>query len=122
MSYHCTKCPEVFSSKSAKNGHQAAHRSTALPTALVVRQVDEWLAYRRNPQPVKVSVSIWAECDRVRTNQIKRGRKITTYLPDEILNEAQADANRRGRSLSQSIQQAWELAREKIFAYPGAPT
>lgn len=46
-------------------------------------------------------------------------RKQSLYLPDEMLNEMEAEAIRQDRSLSWLIQKAWNLARARIQAMPG---
>lgn len=44
--------------------------------------------------------------------------KMTLYFPEELLREAQGEADRQDRSISWIVQQAWRLARDKIQTYP----
>jgi uncharacterized small protein (TIGR04563 family) len=46
-------------------------------------------------------------------------RKQSLYFPEDMLDEMQAEANRQDRSLSWIVQQAWRVAKEKIYEYPG---
>jgi uncharacterized small protein (TIGR04563 family) len=44
--------------------------------------------------------------------------KLTLYFPEELLKEAQHEAERQDRSISWIVQQAWRIARERIKTYP----
>jgi len=44
--------------------------------------------------------------------------KMTLYFPEELLREAQNEADRQDRSISWIVQQAWRLARDTIQTYP----
>ncbi|MBN1947434.1 MAG: TIGR04563 family protein [Bradymonadales bacterium] len=44
--------------------------------------------------------------------------KLTLYFPEEMLQEAQNEAERQDRSISWIVQQAWRLARDRIHQYP----
>jgi uncharacterized small protein (TIGR04563 family) len=44
--------------------------------------------------------------------------KLTLYFPEEMLQEAQQEAERQDRSISWIVQQAWRLAREHIRRFP----
>lgn len=48
-------------------------------------------------------------------------RKQSLYLPEALLREIQAEAQRQDRSPSWIVQRAWILAREQVRAMPGAP-
>jgi uncharacterized small protein (TIGR04563 family) len=48
-------------------------------------------------------------------------RKQSIYLPDDVLLDLRAEANRTDRSLSWLIQQAWKLARPNIADLPTIP-
>lgn len=41
-------------------------------------------------------------------------RKVSVYLPDEILHEIQEEAKRQERSLSWIVQKAWRVSRDEI--------
>jgi uncharacterized small protein (TIGR04563 family) len=41
-------------------------------------------------------------------------RKVSVYLPDTLLHEIRAEANRLERSLSWILQKAWRVAREEV--------
>lgn len=92
-------------------------------------QVEEWLESRRREPTIKGSVHTWLAAHPKggkvvigrRPRAGKRQRTIATYLPDEMIREIQADANRHGRSLAESIHEAWKIARPTIQNYPGAP-
>lgn len=45
-------------------------------------------------------------------------RKRSLYLPDRMVEEVRAEAERLERSWSWVIQQAWRLSRERIRAMP----
>ena len=45
-------------------------------------------------------------------------RKQSLYLPEDMLNEIQMEANRQDRSLSWIVQQAWKIARSEILRFP----
>jgi uncharacterized small protein (TIGR04563 family) len=45
-------------------------------------------------------------------------RKQSLYFPNEMLEELQAEASRRDRSLSWVVQQAWRIARGEIRRIP----
>lgn len=47
-------------------------------------------------------------------------RKQSLYFPEDMLNEIQEEAARQDRSLSWIVQQAWNLAKERIARFPGA--
>jgi uncharacterized small protein (TIGR04563 family) len=44
--------------------------------------------------------------------------KLTLYFPEDVLKEAQREAERQDRSISWIVQQAWRLARDQIAQYP----
>jgi uncharacterized small protein (TIGR04563 family) len=41
-------------------------------------------------------------------------RKVSVYLPDTIMDELRAEAQRQERSLSWLIQKSWRMARDEI--------
>ena len=45
-------------------------------------------------------------------------RKQSLYLPEEMIREIHAEAQRLDRSISWLLQQSWRLARERIKALP----
>jgi uncharacterized small protein (TIGR04563 family) len=45
-------------------------------------------------------------------------RKQSLYFPNEMLEELQAEASRRDRSLSWVVQQAWRIAKVEIRRIP----
>ena len=49
-------------------------------------------------------------------------RKQSLYFPAHMLEQIQGEATRQQRSLSWIVQQAWEIAREQLAAYPAPPT
>jgi uncharacterized small protein (TIGR04563 family) len=48
-------------------------------------------------------------------------KKLTLYLPEELLKETQEEADRHERSVSWLLQQAWLIARDQLRAKPGVP-
>jgi uncharacterized small protein (TIGR04563 family) len=44
--------------------------------------------------------------------------KLTLYFSEELLKEAQEEAERQDRSISWIVQQAWRLSRDKLASYP----
>jgi uncharacterized small protein (TIGR04563 family) len=46
-------------------------------------------------------------------------KKLTLYLPDNILQELQEEAERQDRSISWLLQTAWMISREPLRAMPG---
>ncbi len=44
--------------------------------------------------------------------------KLTLYFPEELLKEAQNEAERQDRSISWIVQQAWRIARDQLKSYP----
>ena len=44
--------------------------------------------------------------------------KLTLYFPEELLKEAQDEAERQDRSISWVVQQAWRIARDQLKSYP----
>ncbi len=46
-------------------------------------------------------------------------KKLTLYLPEELLDETKEEAARQDRSISWIIQMAWMMSREKIKDLPG---
>ena len=45
-------------------------------------------------------------------------RKQSIYLPEEMLEEIEVEAERLDRSLSWLVQQAWRIARKEIQYHP----
>lgn len=45
-------------------------------------------------------------------------KKLTLYLPEEMLEDAKAEAMRQDRSISWILQTAWRIARPEIASYP----
>ena len=56
-----------------------------------------------------------------RKNAERRGRKISIYLPDEILAEVEHEAARLERSKSWLFQQAWRASRDRISSMLAPP-
>jgi uncharacterized small protein (TIGR04563 family) len=48
-------------------------------------------------------------------------RKQSIYLPEDLLAEVRAEAQRQDRSVSWLLQQAWKVARERLKTLPGVP-
>ena len=46
-------------------------------------------------------------------------KKVTLYVPEDMLEETKAEALRQDRSISWIMQTAWRLAREEMHRYPG---
>ncbi|TXD37656.1 TIGR04563 family protein [Lujinxingia vulgaris] len=46
-------------------------------------------------------------------------KKMTLYLPEELLNEMRQEALRQDRSLSWIMEAAWKIARERLREMPG---
>ena len=46
-------------------------------------------------------------------------KKVTLYVPEDMLEETKAEAIRQDRSISWIMQTAWRLAREEMSRYPG---
>ena len=46
-------------------------------------------------------------------------KKLTLYLPEDVLNETKREALRQDRSLSWIIEMAWMVAREHLQEMPG---
>lgn len=46
-------------------------------------------------------------------------RKQSLYLPQEMIDEARAEAQRLDRSLSWVLQRAWRIAKREIKELPG---
>lgn len=46
-------------------------------------------------------------------------KKLTLYLPEELVDETKAEALRQDRSLSWILQMAWLMSRERIKDLPG---
>lgn len=46
-------------------------------------------------------------------------KKMTLYLPEELLNEMRQEALRQDRSLSWIMEAAWKVARERLREMPG---
>ena len=44
--------------------------------------------------------------------------KVTLYVPEELLKQAQAEASRQDRSVSWLIQHAWKVAYDTLQRYP----
>ncbi|MCA9563396.1 MAG: TIGR04563 family protein [Myxococcales bacterium] len=44
--------------------------------------------------------------------------KMTLYLPEDLLEQAQEEAERQDRSVSWLMQQAWRLSYERLQDYP----
>ena len=47
-------------------------------------------------------------------------RKVSLYLPEEMLKQIELEAHRQDRSMSWIVRQAWQLAKEVIRQMPGA--
>lgn len=50
-----------------------------------------------------------------------RSARAHVYFPAPMLTEIVRDAHRHDRSLSESLCEAWKLARATIFSYPESP-
>lgn len=48
-------------------------------------------------------------------------RKQSVYIPDDMLEEVQAEMTRQERPFSWLMQKAYEIARERIIAHEGVP-
>ncbi|RAL23607.1 TIGR04563 family protein [Lujinxingia litoralis] len=46
-------------------------------------------------------------------------KKMTLYLPEELLNDMRQEALRQDRSLSWIMEAAWKVARERLREMPG---
>jgi uncharacterized small protein (TIGR04563 family) len=46
-------------------------------------------------------------------------KKLTLYLPEEILKETQDEADRQDRSISWLLERAWLIARDQLQSMPG---
>lgn len=49
------------------------------------------------------------------------GKKFSIYLPQEVLDEAHAEADRTGKSMSRLMRDAWELSKDRIKAQAVPP-
>ncbi len=82
----------------------------------IARSMEKWLETypaelpdpRRSPLPAPPR----------RQRQFSPGSFDMRFSP-EMLNEVELDAYRHDRTISATMQAAWVIAREKIFAYPG---
>lgn len=87
-------------------------------------QVEQFLEKFRIREPsIEASVRTWnlrTPAGFWKAKQSKRKGRVAVYLTEEVLREVVADADRHDRTMSKTLQTAWTLAREKIFAYPGA--
>lgn len=45
-------------------------------------------------------------------------RKVSLYLPNEVLQEIELEAHRQDRSMSWIVRLAWQLARGQLHALP----
>jgi len=95
--------------------------------SVVVKRGDVvwWLTERRRGEiSIKESVRRWVEKDRYRTGvraklpRRKKGSKISIYMHEETYAEVRADSRRHERSISQTLQAAWAIARTEIEKYP----
>jgi len=89
----------------------------------VTLTVEQWLSERRAREPsIKQSVNLWVEFQpRAHTTSVRKAKgRVLVFFHEETLREIHEDAGRHGRSLSQSVQQAWLLARGQITKYPSA--
>jgi uncharacterized small protein (TIGR04563 family) len=48
--------------------------------------------------------------------------KLTLYFPEDMLKQAQLEAERQDRSLSWIVQHAWKIAYDKLKSYPSVET
>lgn len=48
-----------------------------------------------------------------------RKKKLTLYLPEDLLNETKQEALRHDRSLSWILEMAWRIGRDQIQSMPG---
>jgi uncharacterized small protein (TIGR04563 family) len=88
-----------------------------------------WLAERRRGElSIEESVHRWCERHHANTGsrhklpRRKSGAKVSIYMHEESFMEIREDARRHGRSISQTLQAAWAIAREGIEKYPsGTP-
>lgn len=53
------------------------------------------------------------------TGRAKDKRKQSIYLPEDMIAEIEAEAERQGRSLSWLIQMAWKITKARIRVMPG---
>ncbi len=47
-------------------------------------------------------------------------RKVSLYLPEDMLKQIESEAHRQDRSMSWIVRQAWAIAREKLKDLPSA--
>lgn len=52
----------------------------------------------------------------------KGSRKLSLYIPQEMLQEMEAEAKRLNRPLSWLVREAWRMARAKVQTFPDRPT
>lgn len=49
-------------------------------------------------------------------------KKVTLYLPEDLLKETKEEAIRQDRTLSWILQMAWVMSRDNISEFPTVPT
>jgi uncharacterized small protein (TIGR04563 family) len=52
---------------------------------------------------------------------LKGSRKLSLYIPQEMLQEMEAQAIRLNRPLSWLVREAWRLARLRVSTFPDRP-
>ena len=48
-------------------------------------------------------------------------KKVTLYLPEELLEKTKAEAIRQDRSLSWILQMAWVMSQDELAKFPTVP-